>query len=422
MNLAEMAAQICADTGYLDTDDVTFAKQALRQRDDLLWRMGLWKDSLVQVNLTVDPENNEDHAEGVIYLPAGVERVIGVRTADHALNVSGLETFFRAGFDAFGQTGEPWEFAKLRPGWFTWRGFQGLQLATAAGDSTQTMRVKWRDDAGTEHTDALQDGGQLTSTPTSTDKSGMLVSAAGVVTLNGLLIAADETYNGKPIYLSGTAAISGGTLSGSGGQIHWDGSMWQAGVLISGAFGDYYGSNDAVATPDLVTTWIDQGDPTLPTVTAQYRLNIEVYALYKPTTSAAVSLNPILSGDAAGGTLPAADTASPVYQRIRLLPKPTAETAIKILAKAAYVPLDFDQAEPQITGSHLALMAFAKHSLRKRGGEHGAAAEDLNEAMGLLETLKKEEMQQEAHNQRIIPAYGYGDQFFGPGRDGFFVG
>ena len=131
MNLTELANQACADTGYLDTDDLVFAKTAIRQRDDLLWRMGLWKDSLAQINLTVDPVNNEDHAEGVVYLPEVIERVVMARSTDTYLRVSGLEVFYRVDMDKFIQTGQSIEFAKLAPAWFTWRGSKGLKAVSA---------------------------------------------------------------------------------------------------------------------------------------------------------------------------------------------------------------------------------------------------------------------------------------------------
>jgi len=153
----------------------------------------------------------------------------------------------------------------------------------------------------------------------------------------------------------------------------------------------------------------------IPSVAYGVRTTIAVEAMYKKTTAGDVSLNPQLFGDPAGGTLLLSDTKSPTYQRIRVFPMPTAAVGIKVLAKAAYVPLDFDQQAPLITGSHLALMAFAKHMLLKRGGENGAALDAVAEAMSLLETLKKEELIQEAHNQRIIPDSGYGDAYFGPG-------
>ncbi len=411
MNLTQMAAQVCADTGYVDNDDVTFAKQALRQRDDLIYRMGLWKDSLVQVNLTVDPENNEDHAEGVIYLPEVVERVIAVRTNDMPVLVGGLETFYRAVFDQFAQTGTPWEFAKLNPGWFTWRGGAGLRLLAAdAGDAAVNIRIVWRDSQGVRYATNYQSGAQLLdSGPTTLEVTG-----AGLAAVNGTYTFDADSTTGYFIN-DADPAIYDAWAGDPWGLVYASTIAYQTGVP---------GLAPLISSPVRTYTTYGPGGGIAPAPTVAYgeKAKIEVEAVFKPATTGAVSLNPWFAGEDAGGTLAAADTASPKYQRIRLLPIPQAETTLKILAKAKYVPLDFDQAEPQVTGSHLALMAFAKHALRKRGGEHGAARDDLEEAMALVETLKKEEMQQEASHPVILPASGYGDAFFGPGRDGFFVG
>lgn len=326
MNLADMVTQVGLDTGYLDTDDVSYARTALRQRDELLWRMGLWKDSLVQVTVAVDPENNEDHAEGVLYLPAIVERVVAVRTADTFLRVSGLETFYRADYDKFIQTGVPVEFAKLAPAWFTARHSPApFWVAFYSQDPTDAgvnVRIIWRD-------------------------------------------ADDERH------------VLDGALSAPGDEPALE--CWSTKVTIE--------------------------------------------ALFKPVTTYPVYGYTYNSIYADGWVnVAAADTRSPMYQRIRIFPIPTAAGSLRVLAKANYVPLTFDQQEPAITGSHLCLMAFAKHLLYKRGGESVPAGEALQEAMGLLETLKREEMQQEANNQRIIPDSGFGEAFFGPGRDGYFLG
>lgn len=324
MNLTDMAAQVCADTGYLDTDDVAYAKTTLRQRDDMLWRMGLWKDSLAQLNLTVDPVNNADHAAGIIYVPELIERVVAVRTLDQWLRVSGLETFYRVDFDKFGATGSPYEFAKLAPAWFrvnlhTYGSDYLAFRPDSTADNNVQLQVTWYDQENVRYVQTL--------------------TALGIM---------------QP---------------------------------------------PSTASDSIVT----------------------IESVFKPTTNGAIGIYP--EGlDTALATLAAADTKSPTKQRIRIFPIPTVAGGLKLLGKVAYVPLTFDQQEPRITGSHLELMAFAKHQLLKRGGENGAAADLLLEGQALLDTLKKEELLQEANNQRIMPDTGYGDIYFGPGRDGFWVG
>ena len=327
MNLLEMTNQVCADTGYLDTDDVTYAKTALRQRDDLLWRMGLWKDSLVQATLTLNPETDEDVADGVVYLPEVIERVVGVRATNNSVEVNPIELYYRIDFDQFTQEGTPLEFAKLSPAWFTWRTAGGatyLALTSAAGDNGTSVQIHWLDAFANRH-----------------------VTTAAVDDVGSVQLEPETDANGDGLVL--------------------------------------------------------------------------VESVFKPTTTAALTFYAEGSPSDPIKTMAASATASPKRQRIRIFPKPTLSTAIKVLGKAAYVPLTFDQQEPKITGSHLALQAFAKHLLLKRGGENGAAADMLTEALGLLEALKKEEMVQEAYNNRITPSYGYGEAYFGPSREGCWI-
>jgi hypothetical protein len=66
-------------------------------------------------------------------------------------------------------------------------------------------------------------------------------------------------------------------------------------------------------------------------------------------------------------------------------------------------------------------MALVKYDLRVRGDQIGAAQNDLQEYTALLDTLKKEEMQQESYNSRIIPSYGMGPEYgIGPLQSGGF--
>lgn len=403
MNLSDMVTQICADTGYVDDDDQRFARTALRQRDDLLWRMGLWKDSLIQVNVPVDPVTNEDHAEGIIYLPEVIERVVGVRTADQWLRVSGLETFYRVDVDKFAATGSPVDFAKLAPGWFTWRGMLGLQIASDATDDGKQIKVLWRDSHGRRYTQPIT-----------------LAAAAGLtlqdspLTNTVILSGASSGYDLDGIYVwDGTKFDAAGNVGANWTIQYHEFNGTTAWYVLSGDGSHVFQSLAGVLGP--YTDLVAGAAGAIPSVAYGVKTTISVEAMYKPVTAGAVALNPQLFGDPAGASLLAAETKSPTYQRIRIFPIPSAAGGLMVLGKAAYVPLDFDEMEPRITGSHLALMAFAKHLLLKRGGENGTALDAVQEAIGLLDTLKKEELIQEANNQRIIPDSGYGDAYFGPG-------
>lgn len=410
MNLETLVERACLESGYNDTDDAAAAEKFARHWDEHIWNVALWKAALVAVDIAVAPETNGDHAEGIIFLPEIIDRVVAVRNANNQILIAGQEHHYRMDYDAFAASGAPVEFHILAPAWFTWRGYQGLELA-AASDASLRACVIWKDYNGQGRKTLLQSGEQILSQTTSADKTAMVVSGAGISAANGLLVRASDTYNGKPIYLSGTGEYTGGVLSGTGAQIHYDATYgWQAGALVSGNFGDYYGSNSHVATPDLVTLWLDQGDPTLPTVTAQYSTRIEVLKMFKPASTASVALNPVVTGDAAGGTLEATDTASPNYQRIRLLPMPTTAFTLKVLGKAKYEPLEFDQQEPALINCTNALLAFMRGSLKRRGGEIGAAQLEFQEANALLQQVIQIEALQAANNQRFLPDAGFGPE------------
>ena len=83
----------------------------------------------------------------------------------------------------------------------------------------------------------------------------MIVAGAGSSVVNGTYIESG-TNSGKPMYDNGNYRIS------------WSGSSWAIMDYVTLTF--YYRSNNNVATPDLVTTWVKYGagvDP-VPTVTA----------------------------------------------------------------------------------------------------------------------------------------------------------
>lgn len=390
MNRDAIIAQACADTGYEEPDDVSYAEGALQKRDEGLWQMGLWKDLVVQVNLTIDPENDEDHAEGVVYLPEVIDRVMGVRTDCNSVWVNALETFYRVDLNQFNSTGIAVEFAKLRPGWFTWRGIGGLVINNNIADNEAKIKPIYllADNQEISAQVILNNGVPViqNSLPSVVVSGAGTESANGVYYLqpNGQYLAA----NGNYIDLSSLpfAMIDGQTTA----------------IL-------YYG--DA-----LIGQWGEAvtGDAPSPTVAYSDPTKIEIAAVYKPVTQFDVVLNPFFDQDSGGGTLLASVTRSPIYQRIRLFPIPQRSTLLRVLGKSRYIPLDFAYQEPQITGSELYLMAILKFDLYTRGGQNGTAQGAIQEAQALLQTLKDCELVQEAHYQQIIPAGGLEPDYSGP--------
>jgi hypothetical protein len=415
MTRDELVTFICTSTGYGEPDDIAACQTFLVARDRMIYDSALWKDSLVMCEIAVDPVNNADHAEGIVFLPEVIARAVAVRTAENAVRVTDLGQYFRIDLDQFARTGQPFEFSILNPAWFVWRGTQALQLVTAVGD-TAPIKIVWRDELGKRFSRSLLNGALLAANAVvGAVKNGVLVSGAGEAEANGFLLKQAATYAGRPLYLGGTASYLGaGVFAGAGPQLHWDPdfNLWSLGAVFGGpGFGDAYTSADNVATPDLVTTWAYASDPThppLPTVIATYPGRLEIEAMFKPATTADVSLDPSLTGDIAGGTLATTDTRSPSYQRLRLFGMPTVATTLRVLGKAQYEALDFATQEPGLRNSENALIAFTRGDLLRRGGENGAAGQAFQEGTVLLQQLKDLEAVQAASNSRIIPDSGYG--------------
>jgi hypothetical protein len=93
-------------------------------------------------------------------------------------------------------------------------------------------------------------GQEITSYPL------LVVSGAGTSSVNSQYYYIG-LFNNKPSY-------NGWNPQTNAIAIVWSGIQWQ--IITTGQVIQYY-SNDDVATPDLVTTWIaDSGSPPVPTV------------------------------------------------------------------------------------------------------------------------------------------------------------
>lgn len=321
MNLTTLVERAGLESGYNDTDDIAAGKKFARHWDEHIHNYALWKDALVVVEVAVDPTTNEDHAEGTVYLPDIVDRVVAVRSTERAILIQGQEHYYRMDYDTFTQSGEPIEFMILPPAWFKWRvpsdnSSSWIGISGAVGDAEEAIRIIWLDGAGKRTVVTSTVGGAITMEP-------------------------DD------------------------------------------------------------------------------RVSVTVLAAYKPATDADVVV--FLEGAGELTRLAAAATASPSYARIQLIPKPTAPVTLRVLAKAKYLDLDFDQQEPALRNLNLALLAFIRGSLKRRGGEGAAAATEFGEGNALLKQASQIEALQAANNQRFTPEEGYGPEYgIGPGGGNIF--
>ena len=314
MNLETLVERACLESGYNDTDDVAAAEKFARHWDEHIWNAALWKAALVACDVSITPSTNDDHAEGIVFLPEVIDRVVAVRCANNQLAVRGQEHHYQMDYDAFAAQGQPVEFHILTPAWFSWR----------------------------------------------------------------------EAGGANYIYFSGTAADADASIK----------------IIYQTSAGEQTSQ----------TTTIGAGFQMAPPADG----SITVLALFKPTTEDTLEVHPE-GGGSALATLADSRQRSPAYARLRLLPIPTAAFTLKVLGKAKYEPLEFDQQEPALRNCNNALLAFIRGSLKRRGGEVGAAQLEFQEANALLQQVIQIEALQAANNQRFMPEMGYGpDHGLGP--------
>jgi hypothetical protein len=118
--------------------------------------------------------------------------------------------------------------------------------------------------------------------------------------------------------------------------------------------------------------------------------------------------------DAAGPIflqLPATSTGLPLRQRLQLIGQVPDGTVIRVLGKTAPPTFTADDDTPALTGVENCLIAFGLADMLESIRQFGKATTKQAEAVQLLDQLKGEQVLQQAHNKRLIPEYGYGDEF-----------
>lgn len=173
MNLADMADHICEKVRKTDSDAVAACKGFIKQRDQMLWDKHLWRDSVMEFQkavgpamLGVYPDEVALAAQGVVYLPPVLDRVLAMRMTDRPLPVQNVENYFRGSLDEFAQTGDPVKFSLLSP------------VAAAFATIPTLLQVNNLDPA---------DNGQVIEVRTLTKGTSAFGARSTTVTLNGAL-------------------------------------------------------------------------------------------------------------------------------------------------------------------------------------------------------------------------------------------
>lgn len=146
MNLLDMASYVSGKIRQTDEDSVSQCKAYLRARDEMIYNGELWRESLYQLDITLEPETNALHAAGIYALPQIADRIIAARTNDYQLTAELQETFFRQDYDLFTNSGEPVAFYVMASA--CWSNPTSLALeiyCASAADAGSKAFVRWID-------------------------------------------------------------------------------------------------------------------------------------------------------------------------------------------------------------------------------------------------------------------------------------
>lgn len=405
MNLGNMATFVCGKINQSETEDITACKGFLQRRHEMIWNDQLFKDSLVEYTQSLSPSgytvsSNWLPTLGVLMLPPAIQRVLAVRTDTRKLNIQRPEFYYRIDYDSFSKTGTEYEYVLLPPCVWQTQTPKNLYVARYSSDSGSEITADILDSDGVGIT-RVQDESSLdfisigetseiesflkleSSSPfyIVSDEASVTIDGAGSAGGNGTAVL-NGAFNGRPFYGDTTAQGSLPLSTPHDLAVMWTGSEWRI-VGMRGIFYEtLYLSSEDVPFPGLVETW-------------------EVVSGFAPV--------PTSSGSGTILTIGATDTSGKKRQRIRLVVIPSASLTIRVLGKRAVPTFSDDNDEPSISGVENCLLAFAQADMLQRIRQYGKSASIAQEALALLEQLKKQEVVQQAHYQRIIPEDGYGN-------------
>jgi len=462
MNLTDLANHICAQCGMNDTDDVSAAKMFLQRRLEMIWNTQLWRSSLIEATMTVNPDGSTTLADTVwipsratLLLPVAFDSVLAVRQDSHAMSVASLESYYRTDADWLNMQGDPTEFQILKPMVYEFATPQAISLVSSvAADAGVSVNTTFSLDGVTNIS---------ASTPANSSAMGnsigtalQIVNASKPATTGSMeIIYANEAYLTYADYQVGVndAGLAVGSIvrnpvDGYYYQLKWTPS----GYLVSGAgktqangFYQPYGLT-------MPLSWALVGSPGARTIygiseylnstygTDYYLLQALGATMYSqdPTLNASGPTDPYIS--AIGSfplplptvtyvagyypappdpnywsritfptlTLSAAAGNLPVHQRVRLTTAPQLSVNLRVLGKMACPILGAYDTAP-INNVEPCLMAFARGDMLLRQRQNGKAQAAAQEGASILAQLARSEAFQTANNFRIVPESGFGD-------------
>lgn len=384
MTLSEMAVFICGKVNQTEAEDISACKGFLRARRDMVWADRLWKDSVVELTQTLSPDGYDATktwlpSKGVLLLPPIIERVLAVRTSERTLNAQSREYFYRIDYDAFAQSGCALDYVLLPKCVWEFDTAQYVRInresVSDAGTSVTTEVIQTDAVSVTRSISSLSSADQFLA---QTDRVDRMIKpeTSGFVKLNVTSVLNQGVKNDTDSEIAFSISSDGDIFNAPTIVVEPGETGLFSGIIEIRGPGVFY---DIPGGTDFVGTLTFDGTQFTPD---------------SPETIV---------------TLAASDTSAPLRQRIRLVEIPTQETTIRVLGKRTPPAFTDDNDEPGLSGADNCLLAFGQADMLERERQYSKAKDKFDEAMLLLDQLVRQETVQQAHNARLIPGGGYGD-------------
>lgn len=417
MNLSQLCTAVGQRMG-LDTTLGTRDGNAIRSfaqiRHDQLYRSFLWKDSIIEMELNINPtaiylpNNNYLPTKGRIILPPIFAHVLGVNFGCRSLNVQRQMIYYRADYNRFFRDSITCEFFLLSA--CVWEFDIPLQTVMTITNQADTNQAFTVDYLGTDEVSVLRSS---------------LLPVWGAQFANSVNIAT-------------TDRVDNITKPATQGQYQLQ--IFNFGIQILNNF-----------NAPLQISILDYTIPTAP-VTTTFTLQPNQQSQFYPgkfgqiqyndgSTSGSISTSPGglngLQTYQGGGvftytplpylisTMQLTDIVAPKCQRLQLVGKPTGtiqtNNNLHVLGKRVTPPFSAETDVPGVNGLDGVLFALLYYDMAQRDERGGTpdVGMALNEAVGpqfladgkpggFLGKLVEEETVQEATNTRLVPEEGFG--------------
>lgn len=435
MNLQQLCTAVGQRLG-IDTTAGTRDGNAIRSfaqlRHDQLYRSFLWKDSIIEMELNINPtatylpNNNYMPTKGRVILPPIFGHVLGVNFGCRSLNVQRQMLYYRANYNQFFKDGTVCEFYLLSS--CVWETDEVLETVLSITNQADTTFPATVDYLGSDEVSVLR---------------SVLNPVWGAQFSNSIVIA-------------NTDRVDNLTKTVTQGQYQLQ--IFNFGLQIKNNFNaplQLTITDFTIPTAPVNTTFTLQPNQTSQFYPGQFgEIQYNDGSTSGTLSSAAGGLNGLQTYIGNGvfaytplpyliTTLQPAEISAAKCQRIQLVGKPSTtiqqNNNLHVLGKRTTPPFSAETDVPGVNGLDGILFALLYYDMAQRderGGTPDAVAA-LQEAVGpqflangkpggFLGKLIEEEVVQEATNTRIIPEQGFGgstyfDEPFGSKADVYWT-